>query len=109
MTPPAIAESCSLTFSQSAWLCQRNVEAALHDQRTAILPSGYRTSNSGGARASARSTQSVENWTSDSPCQVVAPSSPVDVIGLMAAAVRDPDVIFHEHKSLYATKGVRTA
>ena len=38
--------------------------------------------------------------------RVVAPSSPVDVIGLMAAAVRDPDpVIFHEHKSLYATKG----
>ena len=29
-----------------------------------------------------------------------------DVIGLMAAAVRDPDpVIFFEHKSLYATKG----
>src|SRR5947209_768393 len=28
------------------------------------------------------------------------------VIGLMAAAVRDPDpVIFHEHKALYATKG----
>jgi pyruvate dehydrogenase E1 component beta subunit len=38
--------------------------------------------------------------------KVVAPSSPVDVIGLLAAAVRDPDpVIFIEHKSLYATKG----
>jgi pyruvate dehydrogenase E1 component beta subunit len=38
--------------------------------------------------------------------KVVAPSSPVDVIGLMAAAVRDPDpVIFHEHKALYAVKG----
>jgi pyruvate dehydrogenase E1 component beta subunit len=36
---------------------------------------------------------------------VVAPSNPRDVIGLMAAAVRDPDpVIFFEHKSLYAVK-----
>src|SRR4029453_17410273 len=38
--------------------------------------------------------------------KAVAPSNPRDVIGLMAAAVRDPDpVIFFEHKSLYATKG----
>jgi pyruvate dehydrogenase E1 component beta subunit len=38
--------------------------------------------------------------------KVVAPSNPRDVIGLLAAAVRDPDpVIFLEHKSLYATKG----
>jgi pyruvate dehydrogenase E1 component beta subunit len=38
--------------------------------------------------------------------KVVAPSNPRDVIGLMAAAVRDPDpVIFFEHKSLYPTKG----
>jgi len=37
---------------------------------------------------------------------VVAPSTPRDVIGLMAAAVRDPDpVIFFEHKSLYPVKG----
>jgi pyruvate dehydrogenase E1 component beta subunit len=36
----------------------------------------------------------------------VAPSTPIDVVGLLAAAVRDPDpVIFFEHKSLYATKG----
>jgi pyruvate/2-oxoglutarate/acetoin dehydrogenase E1 component len=38
--------------------------------------------------------------------KVVAPSNPRDVIGLLAAAVRDPDpVIFFEHKSLYGTKG----
>jgi pyruvate dehydrogenase E1 component beta subunit len=38
--------------------------------------------------------------------KVVAPSTPLDVIGLLAASVRDPDpVIFFEHKSLYATKG----
>jgi acetoin:2,6-dichlorophenolindophenol oxidoreductase subunit beta len=38
--------------------------------------------------------------------KVVAPSNPRDVVGLMAAAVRDPNpVVFFEHKSLLATKG----
>ena len=38
--------------------------------------------------------------------KVVAPSTPADVVGLMAAAIRDPDpVIFCEHKALFATKG----
>jgi pyruvate dehydrogenase E1 component beta subunit len=38
--------------------------------------------------------------------KVVAPSNPRDVIGLLAAAVRDPDpVIFFEHKGLYPVKG----
>jgi pyruvate dehydrogenase E1 component beta subunit len=70
-------------------------------------PVVIRTGNGGGARFGAQHSQSVENWTMMIPgVKVVAPSSPVDVIGLMAAAVRDPDpVIFHEHKSLYATKG----
>lgn len=37
--------------------------------------------------------------------KVVAPSNPEDVIGLMAASVRDPDpVVFFEHKSLMAGK-----
>jgi pyruvate dehydrogenase E1 component beta subunit len=48
----------------------------------------------------------VENWAMMIPgLKVVAPSTPVDVVGLMAAAVRDPDpVVFFEHKSLMATK-----
>ena len=38
--------------------------------------------------------------------KVVAPSTPADVIGLFAAAVRDPDpVMFFEHKGLYSSKG----
>jgi pyruvate dehydrogenase E1 component beta subunit len=38
--------------------------------------------------------------------KVVAPSSPADVKGLLAAAIRDPDpVLFFEQKSLYGTKG----
>src|SRR3546814_1153100 len=52
-------------------------------------------------------SQCVENWCMQFPgLKVVSPSSPVDVVGLLTAAVRDPDpVIFLEHKSLYATKG----
>ena len=70
-------------------------------------PLVIRTGNGGGVRFGAQHSQSVENWTMMIPgVKVVAPSSPVDVIGLMAAAVRDPDpVIFHEHKALYSFKG----
>lgn len=70
-------------------------------------PLVVRLGNGGGARFGAQHSQSVENWCMQIPgLKVVAPSSPVDVIGLLAAAVRDPDpVIFIEHKSLYATKG----
>src|SRR6201996_1849392 len=71
------------------------------------IPLVVRTGNGGGARFGAQHSQSVENWWMMIPgLKVVAPSSPTDVIGLLAAAVRDPDpVIFLEHKSLYATKG----
>jgi len=70
-------------------------------------PVVIRLGNGGGARFGAQHSQSVENWCMQIPgLKVVAPSSPVDVVGLLAAAVRDPDpVIFIEHKSLYATKG----
>jgi pyruvate dehydrogenase E1 component beta subunit len=70
-------------------------------------PLVIRTGNGGGVRFGAQHSQSIENWTMMIPgVKVVAPSSPIDVIGLMAAAVRDPDpVIVHEHKALYAFKG----
>jgi pyruvate dehydrogenase E1 component beta subunit len=69
-------------------------------------PLVVRTGNGGGARFGAQHSQSVENWCMMIPgLKVVAPSSPADVIGLLAASVRDPDpVIFLEHKSLYPIK-----
>jgi len=70
-------------------------------------PLVVRTGNGAGSRFGAQHSQSVENWCMMIPgLKVVAPSSPRDVIGLLAASVRDPDpVIFLEHKSLYPTKG----
>src|SRR5476651_660083 len=70
-------------------------------------PLVVRTGNGAGSRFGAQHSQSVENWAMAIPgLKVVAPSTPRDVIGLLAVAVRDPDpVIFLEHKSLYATKG----
>jgi pyruvate dehydrogenase E1 component beta subunit len=71
------------------------------------VPLVVRTGNGAGVRFGAQHSQSVENWSMMIPgLKVVAPSSPADVIGLMAAAVRDNNpVIFHEHKALYAVKG----
>jgi pyruvate dehydrogenase E1 component beta subunit len=70
------------------------------------FPLVVRTANGGGARFGAQHSQSVENWCMMIPgLKVVAPSTPADVVGLMAASIRDPDpVVFFEHKSLMATK-----
>jgi pyruvate dehydrogenase E1 component beta subunit len=71
------------------------------------LPLVIRTANGGGVRFGAQHSQSVETWMMAIPgLKVVVPSTPVDLIGLTAAAVRDPDpVIVVEPKVLYATKG----
>ncbi len=71
------------------------------------LPLVLRTANGAGLRFGAQHSQSVENWAMAIPgLKVVAPSNPADVVGLMAAAIRDPDpVIFCEHKGLFADKG----
>lgn len=71
------------------------------------MPLVIRTANGAGSRFGAQHSQSVENWAMAIPgLKVVAPSTPADVKGLLAAAVRDPDpVLFFEQKSLYGTKG----
>jgi len=70
------------------------------------LPLVIRTANGAGSKFGAQHSQSLENWSMAVPgLKVVAPSNPSDVIGLMTAAVADPDpVIFYEHKSLYPMK-----
>jgi pyruvate/2-oxoglutarate/acetoin dehydrogenase E1 component len=71
------------------------------------LPLVIRTANGGGVRFGAQHSQSVESWAMAIPgLKVVVPSSPADMIGLFAAAVRDPDpVIVVEPKVLYSSKG----
>ncbi len=71
------------------------------------FPLVIRSANGAGARFGAQHSQSVENWAMAVPgLKVVAPASPADVKGLLAASIRDPDpVLFFEQKSLYATKG----
>ncbi|HUX04738.1 MAG TPA: alpha-ketoacid dehydrogenase subunit beta [Acidimicrobiales bacterium] len=70
------------------------------------FPLVIRSGNGGGLRFGAQHSQSVENWAMMIPgLKVVAPSNALDVIGLMAAAVRDQDpVIFLEAKALYPSK-----
>ena len=71
------------------------------------FPLVIRSGNGGGLRFGAQHSQSVESWAMAVPgLKVVVPSSPVDVVGLLAASIRDPDpVIFLEAKALYPTKG----
>ncbi len=71
------------------------------------LPLVIRTANGGGVRFGAQHSQSVEYWVMAIPgLKVVVPSTPADMIGLFAAAVRDPDpVIVVEPKVLYSSQG----
>ena len=71
------------------------------------LPLVLRTANGAGLRFGAQHSQSVENWVMAIPgLKVVAPSTPADMKGLLAGAVRDDDpVIVCEHKALFAEKG----
>jgi pyruvate dehydrogenase E1 component beta subunit len=71
------------------------------------LPLVIRTANGAGLRFGAQHSQSIENWAMAIPgLKVVAPSTPADMKGLLAAAVREDDpVIVCEHKALFAEKG----
>lgn len=71
------------------------------------MPLVVRTANGGGLGFGAQHSQAVENWALTIPgLKIVAPSTPADVVGLMASAIRSDDpVVFFEHKGLFASKG----
>jgi acetoin:2,6-dichlorophenolindophenol oxidoreductase subunit beta len=70
-------------------------------------PMVIRTANGGGLGFGAQHSQATENWAFAIPgLKIAAPSTPADVVGLMASAIRSDDpVVFFEHKGLFASKG----
>lgn len=67
------------------------------------VPIVFRGPQGGGIRLAAQHSQSLEAWFCHVPGLVVmAPSTPYDAKGLLAAAIRDDNpVVFLEHKLLY--------
>lgn len=105
---PVIAELMFSDFFAVCWdmIANEIAKSRYMTDGQVSFPLVVRTANGGGARFGAQHSQSIENWTMMIPgLKVVAPSTPQDVVGLLAASIRDPDpVMFFEHKSLMATK-----
>jgi pyruvate dehydrogenase E1 component beta subunit len=105
---PVIAEIMFSDFLAVCWdmIANEIAKSRYMTDGQVSFPLVIRTANGGGARFGAQHSQSVENWAMMIPgLKVVAPSNPADVVGLMAASIREPDpVIFFEHKALMATK-----
>lgn len=105
---PVIAEIMFSDFLAVCWdmIANEIAKSRYMTDGQVSFPLVIRTANGGSARFGAQHSQSVENWAMMIPgLKVVAPSTPADVVGLMAASIRDPDpVIFFEHKGLMATK-----
>lgn len=104
-----VAEIMFSDFLATCWdmVANQIAKARYMTNGQVSLPLVIRCASGGGLRFGAQHSQAIENWAMAIPgLKVVAPSSPRDVIGLLAAAVREPDpVIFVEAKGLYATKG----
>ncbi|HET6712189.1 MAG TPA: alpha-ketoacid dehydrogenase subunit beta [Actinomycetota bacterium] len=105
---PVIAEIMFSDFLAVCWDIVANeiAKSRYMTNGQVSFPLVIRTANGGGVRFGAQHSQSVENWAMMIPgLKVVAPSTPEDVVGLMAASIRDPDpVVFFEHKALMGTK-----
>jgi acetoin:2,6-dichlorophenolindophenol oxidoreductase subunit beta len=104
-----IAEIMFSDFFAVCWdmIANQIAKARYMTNGQVALPLVIRTANGGGVRFGAQHSQSVEGWAMAIPgLKVVVPSTPVDMVGLFAAAVRDPDpVIVVEPKVLYSSKG----
>jgi pyruvate dehydrogenase E1 component beta subunit len=107
---PVIAELMFSDFLAVTWdmIANEIAKSRYMTDGQVSFPLVIRTANGGGVRFGAQHSQSVENWCMMIPgLKVVAPATPEDVVGLMAASVRDPDpVVFFEHKALMATSAV---
>jgi pyruvate/2-oxoglutarate/acetoin dehydrogenase E1 component len=105
---PVIAEIMFSDFLAVCWDIVANeiAKSRYMTNGQVSFPIVIRTANGGSVRFGAQHSQSVENWAMMIPgLKVVAPSTPEDMVGLMAAAIRDPDpVVFFEHKGLMGTK-----
>ena len=80
-----------------------NVAAKMHYRQGIAVPMVVRLPSGGGFSGGPYHSQNPEAWFLQAPgLKVVAPSTPEDAKGLLAAAIRDPNpVLFLEHKNLY--------
>jgi len=72
------------------------------------VPVTIRMANGAGSGFAAQHSQAAENWFLNIPgLKIVVPGTVEDLYGLLRSAVRDDNpVLFFEHKSLFAVKGV---
>lgn len=80
-----------------------NVAAKMHYRQGLAVPMTVRLPSGGGFSGGPFHSQNPEAWFVQAPgLKVVAPSTPADAKGLLAAAIRDPNpVVYLEHKHLY--------
>ncbi|QEC49730.1 alpha-ketoacid dehydrogenase subunit beta [Baekduia soli] len=80
-----------------------NVAAKMHYRLGLAVPLTVRLPSGGGFSGGPFHSQNPEAWFMHAPgLKVLAPSTPQDAKGMLAAAIRDPNpVVFLEHKHLY--------
>jgi 2-oxoisovalerate dehydrogenase E1 component beta subunit len=80
-----------------------NVAGKMHYRQGLAVPITVRLPSGGGFSGGPFHSQNPEAWLMHAPgLKVVAPSTPADAKGLLAAAIHDPNpVCFMEHKHLY--------